>query len=265
MRRAITLVLSFAALSGCGALPSMPSLSLPSLKMPSFSGGSASGTPVHVTSVPAGAEASFGKESCTTPCTLDAPNGAGSYNVSFKLNGYQPQSVPVRIAVNESSSMQSGDSGVTPTTVITPDPVMAELTALKPPAARTKAKPMTTSAATAPPPAARLKAKPTTTTAEISARPPISSPPPATATAETSTQPPASSPPSLATTTAETSAPPSASSPSPTAMTTAAISFSPPPPATTTAETSAPPSADSPVRKGKPGVWDTVSRWWNER
>lgn len=100
---------------------------MPSFKMPSFSGGSASGTPVHVSSMPAGAEASFGKDSCTTPCTLTAPGGTGTYNVSFKLNGYQPQSVPVRIAVNESSSMQSGDAGSAPTTVITPDPVTAEL------------------------------------------------------------------------------------------------------------------------------------------
>ncbi len=159
MRRAIALVLSCAALSGCGAISSMPSFSLPSVNMPSFGGGGASGTPVHVTSVPAGAEASFGKDSCTTPCTLAAPNGTGTYNVSFKLNGYQPQSVPVRIAVNESSSMQTGDAGIASTTVITPDPVMAELQrfapgAMKPPAARTKAKPATTTAATSAPPLA---------------------------------------------------------------------------------------------------------------
>jgi hypothetical protein len=43
---------------------------------------------------------------------LIAPNGMGTYNVSFKLNSYQPQSVPVRIAVNESSSMQTGDAGI---------------------------------------------------------------------------------------------------------------------------------------------------------
>ena len=103
MRRAIALVLSCAALAGCSALPSMPSFNLPSVKMPSFSGPSAPGTPVHVTSVPPGAEASFGKDSCTTPCTLTTPNGAGTYNVGFKLKGYLPQSVPVRIAVNESS------------------------------------------------------------------------------------------------------------------------------------------------------------------
>ena len=38
MRRAIALVLSCAALSGCGAIPSTPNFSLPSVKMPSFSG-----------------------------------------------------------------------------------------------------------------------------------------------------------------------------------------------------------------------------------
>ena len=154
MRREIALVLSCAALSGCGAIPSMPSFNLPSVKMPSFSGPTTPGTPVHVTSVPPGAEASFGKDSCTTPCTLTAPNGAGTYNVGFKLKGYLPQSVPVRIAVNDSSSMQTGDAGSASTTVITPDPVMAELAAMKPPAARAKAKPATTTAATsAPPPA----------------------------------------------------------------------------------------------------------------
>jgi PEGA domain len=127
----------------------------------------ASGTPVHVTSVPAGAEVSFGKDSCITPCTLAAPNGTGTYNVSFKLNGYQPQSVPVRIAVNESSSMQTGDAGSAPTTVITPDPVMAELqrfapTVMKPPAARTKTKPATTAAATSAPPSSPPQAAPPT-------------------------------------------------------------------------------------------------------
>jgi PEGA domain len=154
MRRSIALVLSCVALSGCGELISF----------------NAPGTPVHVTSVPPGAEASFGTsgQSCTTPCTLAAPNGTGTYNVSLKLNGYQPQNVPVRIALNEPGSMQSGDAGITLTTVITPDPVMAELEPLAPagtPAAKK-------------PPAARSKAKPATTTAATSAPPPASSPPP---------------------------------------------------------------------------------------
>jgi hypothetical protein len=51
--------------------------------------------------------------------------------------------------------MQSGDAGIASTMVITPDPVMAELepfrpAAIKPPAARTKAKPATKTAASPP-------------------------------------------------------------------------------------------------------------------
>ena len=212
-RRAIALVLGSAALSGCGALPSVPSFNLPSFNAP--------GTPVHVTSIPPGAEASFATDgqSCTTPCTLTAPNGMGTYNVSFKLNGYQPQSVPVRIAVNESSSMQSGDAGTASNTVITPDPVMAELEPFAPAAVK--------------PPVARTKAKPAKTTAATSAHRHASSPPPA------------------ATRTAAVFATPPASSPQPAA--------------TTTDATSALPPADSPAPKGKPGVWDRISRWWNER
>jgi len=231
-RRAIALVLGSAALSGCGALPSVPSFNLPSFNKP--------GTPVHVTSIPPGAEASFATDgqSCTTPCTLTAPNGMGTYNVSFKLNGYQPQSVPVRIAVNESSSMQSGDAGTASNTVITPDPVMAELEPFAPAAVK--------------PPAARTKAKPAKTTAATSAPRHASSPPPAaTRTAAVFATPPASSPQPTVTTTVATSAPPPASSPQPAA--------------TTTDATSALPPADSPAPKGKPGVWDRISRWWNER
>ena len=168
IRRAICLALSCIALSGCGGIPSMPNFSLPGLNMPRFS---VPGTPVHVTSVPPGAEASFGADgqSCTTPCTLTGPNGTGTYNVTFKLNGYQPQSVPVRIAVNELTSMQTGDAGVAATTVITPDPVMAELqpfapAAMKAPAARTKKKPATTTGATSvPPPASSPPAPPAPT------------------------------------------------------------------------------------------------------
>ena len=156
----------------------MPSFSVPSFKMPSFSmpGFNQPGMPVHVSSIPPGAEASFGSggESCRTPCTLAAPNGTGTYNVSFTLEGYHPHSIPVRIAVNESGSLQSGDAGTTPATVISPNPVFAELEpvaaaasggAKKPPAARTK------------PPAKPAAAKPATATTASSA-PSASSPPP---------------------------------------------------------------------------------------
>ena len=154
IRRAIALGLSCAAVSGCSGIGA-PSFSLPNFNMPSGGVPGPPGTLVRVTSLPAGAEASFGGDgqSCTTPCTLSAPNGTGTYNVSFKLNGYQPQSVPVRISVNESGTMRSGDAGIGPATVITPDPVTAELepfapAVMKAPAARTKAKPATKTATT---------------------------------------------------------------------------------------------------------------------
>ena len=62
MRRAIALVLSSAALSGCGALPSVPSSGLPSFNKPSFNVPSfnAPGTPVHVTSNSAGGRGKLG-------------------------------------------------------------------------------------------------------------------------------------------------------------------------------------------------------------
>ena len=46
--------------------------------------------------------------------------------------------------------MQTGDAGSASTTVITPDPVMAELAAVKPTGARTKAKPATTATSASP-------------------------------------------------------------------------------------------------------------------
>jgi hypothetical protein len=156
----------------------MPSFSVPSFKMPTFSmpGFNQPGMPVHVSSIPPGAEASFGSggESCRTPCTLAAPNGTGTYNVSFTLEGYRPQSIPVRVAVSDSGSLQTGDAGAAPTTTISPNPVFAELepvaapssAAKRPPAARTK------------PPAKPVAAKPAATTAATSASGSASSPPP---------------------------------------------------------------------------------------
>ena len=161
MRRAITLVLSCAALSAVARFQHAD-FSLPSFTMPSFS-----------VTVRRRArrcmshrfrreprQASAGRSKLHHALHVDRNEWHGDYNVNFTLKGYRPQSVPVRIAVNESSSMQSGDAGVAPTTVITPDPVTAELAAMKSTAARTKPKAATTTAATSAPP------------------PPASSPPP---------------------------------------------------------------------------------------
>jgi hypothetical protein len=128
--RAIVLMICGAALSACTGIPSMPSFNMPSFN-PNFSipGFNAPGTPVRIESVPPGAEASFGNgPGCRTPCSLPAPSGNGTYNVSFTLKGYEPQTLPVRIQLAQ-NSWDTADAGtVAGMTVIDPDPVVAELT-----------------------------------------------------------------------------------------------------------------------------------------
>jgi PEGA domain len=131
----------------------MPSFNMPSVNMPSFNipGFNASGTPVRVESIPAGAEASIGAGApCKTPCTLSAPSSNGTFNVTVSLTGYQPQTIPVRIATAR-ESWDSADAGIgsAAATTIDPDPVIAELT----PAPGSHAAP----AARKKPPAASIK------------------------------------------------------------------------------------------------------------
>src|SRR5215468_560226 len=115
--RAIALAVCGAALSACTGIPSMPSFNMPSLSVPSFSnipGFNSSGTPVRVESIPAGAEASI---------------GSGPYNVTVSLAGYQPRTIPVRIATaRESWDSADAGQGSAAATTIDPDPVVAELT-----------------------------------------------------------------------------------------------------------------------------------------
>ena len=128
---AIVLILRGCALSACTWIPSMPSFSLPSFDIPSFNvpGFNSPGTSMRVEFVPSGAEASIANgPSCKTPCTLPAPTRSGSFNVSFALNGYEPQTVPVRVAAGQINTWDAAESGaLSPSpTVIEPDPVIAE-------------------------------------------------------------------------------------------------------------------------------------------
>jgi hypothetical protein len=162
--RAIALAVCGAALSACTGIPSMPSFNMPSLSMPSFNipGFNASGTPVRVESIPAGAEASIGSgPTCKTPCTLSAPASSGTYNVTISLTGYQPRTIPVRIATaRESWDSADAGQGTAAATTIDPDPVVAELTPApgsgaaaarkKPPAASIKPAKKPVAAAAAP-------------------------------------------------------------------------------------------------------------------
>jgi len=173
--RVIVLILCGAVLSACSGIPSMPSFSVPSFSVPSFNmpsfsvpGFNSPSTPVRVESIPPGAEASIGSgPRCKTPCTLAGPSGGGSFNVNFALKGYEPQSVPVRVAISQSaSSWDSADAGINAAasaTVIAPDPVVAELSPV-PAAPANKKMP--------PPPEAKKQR-----TAAAAPSPPSSSPP----------------------------------------------------------------------------------------
>src|SRR5262245_47747517 len=126
--RVIALAVCGGALSACTGIPSMPSFNLPSITAPRIPGFNVSGMPVRVESRPAGAEASLGGGApCKTPCTLTAPQAAGAFEVTFKLNGYQPQTIPVRITSTR-ETWDTADAGISAsTTTIDPDPVVAEL------------------------------------------------------------------------------------------------------------------------------------------
>jgi hypothetical protein len=157
--RAIALAVCGATLSACTGIPSLPAFNAPNFSFPGFS---AAGTPVHVESIPPGADASIGSgPSCKTPCTLSAPGAGGAYVVTFKLAGYQTQTAPVSISVSR-ESWDTADAGIgsASSTVIDPDPVAVELTALgrtpagerkRPPAASIKPKPKKPVAAAAAP------------------------------------------------------------------------------------------------------------------
>ena len=198
--RAIVLILCGTALSACTGVPSMPSFSVPSFNMPSFSvpGFNSPGTPVRVESIPPGAEASIANgPSCKTPCTLKAPSGSGSFNVSFALKGYESQTVPVRVAITTpSSSWDAADTGnnagAGAGAVIEPDPVVAELSPMAAaPAHRTKMPP--------PPKAKKPPPKPPTAAAAPSSAPASPPPPaaPAMPTPQTGFGPPPAQPPNV--------------------------------------------------------------------
>jgi hypothetical protein len=101
------------ALAGCSSMPSLDVLS----------GSSASST-VQIESEPPGAEArTSAGQSCRTPCALAVP--PSDFTVTFSLNGYQPQTVPVRFASPDTRI--DTELGSAPPPVIDPNPVYAEL------------------------------------------------------------------------------------------------------------------------------------------
>jgi hypothetical protein len=137
MRRVLVIAVAGTALAGCS------SFSLDSFKS------TPPAVPVALESVPSGAEARTSNgQTCKTPCTVNA-SGEG-FSVTFTLNKFEPATVPVQVIYNP------GDFTTPASTVVDPNPVVAELKPAGPPPRakpkRPKPKPATTAAAPPPSP-----------------------------------------------------------------------------------------------------------------
>jgi hypothetical protein len=137
------------AVVACGLTVTACTSWMPSFDMPSFGSGSAAEASLAVESDPPGAQASTpGGASCTTPCRLSvAPSGPFAVNIA--LNGYVPQSVPVRIVQPDDPRLGSYEGG-SGAVRLDPNPVYVELErapAPPPPQKKKPAKPRPASAA----------------------------------------------------------------------------------------------------------------------
>ena len=140
MRQIVVIAACGLSLGACSSMPSWMQFDLPKA--------APSATTMQFESEPAGAEAktSLG-QSCRTPCSLAV--SANEFTVSFSLQGYQPQTVPVRIV----TSTEVSPEGETGAPRLVPNPVFVELQpggapARRPPAvAQSKPKPKPPAAA----------------------------------------------------------------------------------------------------------------------
>jgi len=119
---AAVLVLSAATLAGCSGLPGAGS-------------GTADKPKVAFESRPPGAQVSLAPSgaSCTTPCSVPAPDTGGNYNVTFTLPGYLSQTLPVKVIVTKQNWYSSD------LVEVSPNPLLAVLEPEKPaPSSRRK-------------------------------------------------------------------------------------------------------------------------------
>ncbi len=132
------------AIAACGFTLAACSMSMPSLDM--FKSGPSTET-LRIESEPGGADARTAQgQSCRTPCELTLPAG-NETQITVALNGYQPQTVPVRPEVGGTSTLQ-------------PNPVYVELQPMASPVPAKK-RPAKKKATTA----ARVQTQPAATTA----------------------------------------------------------------------------------------------------
>jgi PEGA domain len=129
MKRVIAVVACGFSLAACTS-SWMPSFELPS--MPSFGGGGSVAASLAVESDPPGAQASTqGGGSCVTPCRLPV-TASGPFTVNIALNGYVPQSVPVRVMQADDPRLGTEDGGAGAPR-LDPNPVYVELERAAPP------------------------------------------------------------------------------------------------------------------------------------
>jgi hypothetical protein len=130
MKRTVAIAACGMSLAGCSGI-GMPS-------MPSFSLGGPPTTTIQFESEPAGAEAKVSTgQTCRTPCAQSIT--ANEFTVTFTLNGYQPQTVPVRIAA--SREPVDPNTGSAPAPRMVPNPVFVELQPVPPPPPTTRRRP----------------------------------------------------------------------------------------------------------------------------
>ena len=132
MKRALAIAACGLSLAGCSSMPSWMQFELPRA--------APAATTMQFESEPAGAEARTSTgQTCRTPCSLAVT--ASDFTVSFTLQGYQPQNVPVRVVTStESVDPDAGQASSGPRLV--PNPVFVELQpAAPPPTARRRAAP----------------------------------------------------------------------------------------------------------------------------
>jgi hypothetical protein len=120
MRRVIVIAVSAVSSLALGACSNF---SLPSFEMPSFSSTPATST-LEFESEPAGADVKTSTgQACRTPCALSV--AANELSATFTLNGYQPQTIPVRMA--GTGDGKDPMTGQVSSPRLTPNPVYAEL------------------------------------------------------------------------------------------------------------------------------------------
>ncbi len=154
MRRAFIVAAAALTLAGCGSLPSMDFMKSTPPQMT-----------LQLESVPPGAEAktSLGP-TCRTPCAVSVP-ATPSFTVTYTLDRYQPQTVPVQLVEPQFNQQDAGSDSVTiPEARFEPSPVYVELQPAAPPARKkgpSKAAPKRAPApAAAAAPAAAIRAGP---------------------------------------------------------------------------------------------------------